>query len=106
VDHTISSGRRSLLLAALALTGTAVYPAADRTVKRLAVVMPQWDQEEKTEYARAFESMGYRLGVNLEIIWVEFPVRSNWYVVVPPLAAEAVRLRPDSCTRQHGRFPS
>ena len=101
MDHTISSGRRNLLLAALALTGTAVHPAADRAVKRLAVVMPPWDPEEKADYARAFEPLGYRLGANLEITWLEFPVRSRWNDVVPPLAAEAVRLRPD-CIRTQG----
>ena len=87
--------RRSMLLAALALTGTAVCPAADSPARRLAVVGSQWPQEEKDDYARAFESWGYRVGVNLEIAWLQFPDRSKWAEVAPPLAAEAVRLRPD-----------
>ena len=98
MDRTISSGRRNLLLAALALAGTAAYPATDRAIKRLAVVMPQWDPDEKIDYIRAFEAVGYRLGSNFEINWLEFPERRSWSEVVPRFAAEAVRWQPD-CIR-------
>ena len=89
--------RRWLACAAgSAVLGAAGRAASQGAKKRLAVFHPFLDQPNDHErFARIFEPLGFRAGVNLEIAWFEFPVRSDWNTTIPPVLEEMIAWRPD-----------
>ena len=101
--------------AALGACGNAFTQTAK---KRLAVLHPRLDDPpDKEAFARLFERQGFRIGHDLEIVWYEFPVRSDWQLTLKPASrawwpiARIASTHPANsgsakCARRPARFPS
>ena len=77
------------------LWGTADGPGVDPDVAAKMFAGRGTKDEEARAFAVALEPFGYRLGVDLEVQWFDYPHFGNWDEVVPRAVSRMVAAKPD-----------